>query len=256
MVAAGGRIFARGLPRNSYSGGWPAFPTSLYELKTDGSNQGRKIFDIEGNRETGSNFRNLFADLTRARIGYLTYENDKLYLYLRETSQGALLRRVDMSRTTLDCLVTNIGFLPDGQQAFFTADTGDDDATSKSSFGRVGTYVMKTDGSTPVRTARTANLIAPLSGGRNLYSGRPPLSFLYRTGPTSKARRDYATSATGVLDAAGGRVRARVLRARAAFRDCFGASERQRRPRRARRAQFEQTPARGVDPSSLGRGRE
>jgi hypothetical protein len=87
MIAAGGRIFARGLPRNSYSGGWPTFPASLYELKTDGSNQGRKIFDIEGNRETGSNFRNLFADLTGAQIGYLTYEYDKLYLYLRETSQ-------------------------------------------------------------------------------------------------------------------------------------------------------------------------
>jgi hypothetical protein len=105
-----------------------------------------------------------------------------------------------MSRTTLDCLVTNIGFLPDGQQVFFTVDTGDDDATSKASFGRVGTYVMKTDGSTPVRTARIANLIAPLSGGRNLYAGRPPSSFLYVTGPTAEARRDYATSATGVLD--------------------------------------------------------
>jgi hypothetical protein len=200
MVAAGGRVFARGLPRRSYTGGWPTFPAALYELKTDGSNQGRKIFDIEGNLETGSNFRSLFADPAGARIGYLTYENVKPYLYLRETSRGTLLRRVDLSRITLDCLVTNIGFLPDGQQIFFTLDTGDDDATSKASFGRVGSYLMKTDGSPPVRTARVSNLVAPLSDGRNLYAGRPPSSFLYVTGPAAKERRDYATPATGVLD--------------------------------------------------------
>jgi hypothetical protein len=107
---------------------------------------------------------------------------------------------VDLSRITLDCLVTNIGFLPDGQQMFFTLDTGDDDATSKASFGRVGSYVMKTDGSPPARTARISNLVAPLSGSRKLYAGRFPSSFLYVTDPATKARRDYATSATGVLD--------------------------------------------------------
>jgi hypothetical protein len=170
MVAAGGRIFSRGLPRNAYRGGWPTFPAALYELKIDGSNQGRKVFDIEGNLETGSNFRNLFADPAGARIGYLTYENGKPYLYLRETNRGALLRRMDLSRTTLDCLITNIGFLPDAQRIFFTLDTGDDDATSKASYGRVGTYGMKTDGTPPVRTERIANLVAPLSGGRNLYA--------------------------------------------------------------------------------------
>jgi hypothetical protein len=174
MVTSAGRIFARGFPRDKYGGGWPTFPASLYELKTDGSNQGRKIFDIEGNSETGSNFRSLFADPAGARIGYLTYENGKPYLYLRETSRGALLHRVDLSRITLDCLVTKVGFLPDGQQIFFTLDTGDDDATSQASFGRVGSYVMKTDGSTPLRTARISNLVAPLRGGRNLYAGRLP----------------------------------------------------------------------------------
>jgi hypothetical protein len=200
MVAAGSRVFARGLPRNSYRGGWPTFPAALYELKIDGSNQGRKIFDIEGNLETGSNFRNLFAEPSGARIGYLNYENGKLYLYLRETSQGALLRRIDLSQITLDCLVTNIGFHPDGQRIFFMLDSGDVDSTSKASYGRVGTYLMKTDGSLPVRTERSANLIAPLSGGRNLYGGPPPSSFLYVIDPAVKSRRNYATSATGVLD--------------------------------------------------------
>jgi hypothetical protein len=200
MVASGGRVFARGLPRNRYQGGWPTFPAALYELKLDGSNQGRKLFDIEGNLETGSNFRNLFADPAGARAGYLTYENGKPYLYLRETSGGTLLRRVDLSRTTLDCLITNIGFQPDGQRIFLTLDTGDDDATSKASYGRVGSYVMKTDGSAPVRTERIANLVAPLSGGRNLYAGPRPSSFLYAIDSATKARRDYATSATGVLD--------------------------------------------------------
>ena len=72
MVTAAGRVFARGLPRGVYHGGWPTFPAALYELKLDGSNQGRKIFDIEGNLDTGSNFRNLFADPAGARVGYLT----------------------------------------------------------------------------------------------------------------------------------------------------------------------------------------
>src|SRR5689334_9779706 len=98
----------------------------------------------------------------------------QLYVYLSETSQGALLRQVDMSHTTLDCLVTNIASFRTASKSSSPLDTGDDDATSKASFGRVGTYVMKTDGSTPVRTARIANLIAPLGGGRKLYAGRPP----------------------------------------------------------------------------------
>ncbi|HET8547909.1 MAG TPA: hypothetical protein VFL57_07895, partial [Bryobacteraceae bacterium] len=200
MVAAGGRIFARGMPRKNYAGGWPTSPASIYELEMDGSNVARKVFDIEGSGETGSNFRNLFADADGARAGYLTYENGKPWLHLRETSQGTLLRRIDLSRVALDCLVTNIGFSPDGQQIFFTLDTGDDDATSKASFRRVGSYMMKTDGSAPARTARISNLVAPLSGGRNLYSGPAPSSFLYITETGSKARRDYRTSATGVLD--------------------------------------------------------
>jgi hypothetical protein len=199
-VTAGGRVFARGLPRNSYTGGWPTFPAALYELKIDGTNQGRKIFEIEGNLETGSNFRNLFTDPAGARVGYLTYENGKPYLYLRETSRGALLRRIDLSRITLDCLVTNIGFHPDGQRIFFTLDTGDDDSTSKASYGRVGSYLMKTDGSLPVRTERIANLVVPLSGRRNLYAGPPPASFLYVIDSATKSRRNYATPATGVLD--------------------------------------------------------
>jgi len=199
-VSAGGRIFARGFRRAAYTGGWPTYPAALYELKLDGSNQGRKIFDIEGNLETGSNFRNLFADPAGDRIGYLNVENGKLYLNLRESSQGTLLRRTDLSRTTLDCLVTNIGFHPDDQRIFFTLDTGDDDVTSKASYGRVGSYLMKTDGSAPVRTDRVTNLIAPLSGGRNLYAGPPPSSVLYVIDSATKSRRNYATAAIGVID--------------------------------------------------------
>ncbi len=146
-----------------------------------------------------SSFRNLFADPAGGRVGYLTYEDAKPYLYLREPSQGTLLRRIDLSGTTLDCLITNIGFRPGGRQIFFTLNTGDDDATSEASFGRVGSYLMKTDGSVPVRTSRVSNLVAPLTGGRSLYAGRFP-TFLYVTGPAPKARRDYGTSATGVLD--------------------------------------------------------
>lgn len=199
MATAGGRIFARGLPRSSYQGGWPTYPAALYELKLDGSNQGRRIFSIEGNLETGSNFRNLFVDPAGGRAGYLNYENNKMYLYLRDTDRGALLRRWDLSRVALDCMVSNIGFLPDGR-IFFTLETGDEDSTSKASYGRVGSYVMKTDGSPPARTGRVSNLIEHLNGGRDLYQGPPPSSLLYVLGPAAKSRRDYATSASGVVD--------------------------------------------------------
>jgi hypothetical protein len=59
---------------------------------------------------------------------------------------------------------------------------------------------MKTDGSPLVRTERSTNLIPPLNGGRNLYAGPPPSSFLYVIDPAGKSRRNYATSATEVLD--------------------------------------------------------
>jgi hypothetical protein len=157
MVAAGGKLFARGFSRRSYQGGWPTFPAGLYEV------------------------------------------NGKPFLYLRETSGGKLLRRADLSRTALDCLITNIGFMPDGQRMFFTLDTGDDDATSKASYGRVGSYVMKIDGSAPLRSKRAANLVAPLAG-KNLYAGSPPAAVLYATDSGTKVRRNYATSATGATD--------------------------------------------------------
>jgi hypothetical protein len=227
MAAAGQRVFARGFERRIYTGGWATFPAAIYELSTDGSNRARKLFDIEG--ENGSsNFRNLFVSPSGAKIGYLNHLGGKWHLFLRETSTGKLLQKTDLGSITLDCFVRGVGFMPDGARLFFTLETGDVDATSKASYARVGSYVMD-DGSRPVRVAREVAmhpkrpgyriesdfapvLLGALADGRYLFSefqwklgpkglppGGGPVTFLYAVDPVTNVRKDFPTTAQGVL---------------------------------------------------------
>jgi len=154
IAVGGGKLIARGFERKGYTGGWPTFPAAVYELSTDGSGRTRKIFDIEG--ENGSsNFRNLILSPSGSLIGYINYIGGKPILSVRESAAGNLLKKVDLSPILLDGFIREIGWMPDGRTLFFTVETGDSDSTSKASNERVGSYLMKDDGSPPVRIAPT-----------------------------------------------------------------------------------------------------
>ena len=205
LVTGGGRLFVRGVPRSLYHGGWHTFPAAVYEVTwtSVGERKGQKLFDIEGNAQMGSNFRQLFTDSAGARIGYLNYENGRLLLTVRETRPGAPARQVDLTSTALDCMVTRIGFLPVGREIFFTLDTGDDDATSRASYRKVGSYRLNLDGAVPPKAVRmsgsAANLLAPLRGERELYAGRVPEAVVYTTEAGGQGRRrEYKTASQGV----------------------------------------------------------
>lgn len=225
MASAGGRIFARGFERKLYTGGWPTFPAGVYELSTDGSNRARKLFDVEG--ENGSsNFRNLFLSPSGAKIGHINYLGAKPYLFLHETTTGKLLRKTDLGGITLDCFVREIGWMPDGERLFFTLETGDADMTSEESYARAGSYVIKEDGSMPVRLGRDvaghpqrpgyrpladleAELLGELPDSRYLFreyqqkvgsaGGGPARTFLYAVDAATKMRKDFPITAQGNL---------------------------------------------------------
>jgi len=222
IVASGGRVFARGIERKYYTTGWPTFPVAVYELATDGSNAARKLFDIEG--EYGSsNFRNLFGNPSGSEVGHLNYLGDKLYLFLHETTAGALLRKIDLSAIALDCLVSKIGWMPDGKRIFFTLETGDVSATSKASYARAGSYLMEEDGGKPVHIPGDVAfhptrpgylfdesqpiLLGTLPDAHYLFSefqwsqaaGRSPQNFLFSVDPVTKAWKDFPTGAQGNL---------------------------------------------------------
>jgi hypothetical protein len=225
IAAAGGRIFARGIERKHYTGGWPTFPAAVYELATDGSNAARKLFDIEGEHGS-SNFRDLFGNPSGSKVGHLNYLGGKLYLLLHETAAGALLQKIDLSRIALDCFVSKIGWMPDGKRIFFTLETGDVHVTSEPSYARVGSYMMEDDGGTPARipgqvafhpkrpgyrfdSESPPVLLGALPDAHYLFrevqwsqaAGRPPqaLSFLFSVDPVTKAWKDFPTSPEGTL---------------------------------------------------------
>jgi len=158
VVAAGGRIFARGMDRKLYTNGHWDNPAALYELSTNGSGKARKLFEIQPEATMGSNIRMLFISPTGAKIGYIRISKGKPYLFLHETSTGRLLRKIDLTDDVSDLSVTTIGWTPDGERLFFTLDRTDEDDNWMEPGSLMGSYVMKEDGSGRLRVAPEAEM--------------------------------------------------------------------------------------------------
>ncbi len=222
MIASGGkRVFARGVERTHYRGGWHTSPAAVYELVPGGSGALRKVRDITG-EHGASNFRNLFVHPAGGRIGYLDYLGGEYVLFIHESDSGRLLHRVALKPIALDCYVRNIGWLPGGNRLFFTLATGDEHVTSRASYARAGSYVMNEDGTNAVRLPRAISASQPRDGfrldpegwpvllgalpdGRYVFQEmqwnlRPPYVaqiFFYTADPASSARRDLLAGPRG-----------------------------------------------------------
>ncbi len=118
---------------------------SIYEVFLDGTNRFRKVSDVIGTQYP----RMMIIDPADNRISYLNYADKackKPTLYTHGTTSGRLYNKIELAEIFLDCFATNIGWLPEGERLFFTLDTGDVHVTSEESYQRVGTYVMKENG--------------------------------------------------------------------------------------------------------------
>lgn len=219
IAAAGERIFALGVERRGYREGFPHFPAAVYELSSDGSNQARKIFDVEG--ENGSsNLRDLFVSPSADKVGHINNLGGKWHVLLHDAASGKLLLKMDLTPIALDCHVREIGWMPDGNALFFTLETGDVHVTSDPSYERAGSYLMPDVGTSPARVPPQAEarpnrpgyepvadtrpaMLGRLPDGRYLLSefqwkrraaGRSPAkpeTFLYAVDPTTGARTDF-----------------------------------------------------------------
>ena len=156
IVAAGGRIFSRGVERKLYNSQRSDYPAAIFQLPAGPTGKLRRIFDIENENGMGSNFRTLFISPTGLKIGYMKICAGKPYLFLHETATGKLLRKMDMSQMVFDLFVTSMGWMPDGERLFFTLDRSDEDDNWRLPESQVGSYVMKEDGSGLMRIAPEA----------------------------------------------------------------------------------------------------
>jgi hypothetical protein len=221
IVAAGGRVFSRGVERKFYTNGRSDHPAAVIELPTSGASKPRKIFDIENEVATGSTFLNLFISPTGAKIGYMKYSSGKPFLFLHETATGKLLRKLDLSNMVFDYSVTTIGWMPDGERLFFTLDRTDEDDNWQLPDSRVGSYVMKEDGSGLVRVAPEAAMhpnrpglqantvgaaivLGALPNGRYLVrdfqvgpASAHPGAYLYTLDPLANTQKTLSTNAQG-----------------------------------------------------------
>jgi hypothetical protein len=163
MVSAGSRVFARGMERREYPGGFfeggttagRDVPVSIYEVTTDGSNRYRKLFDVRGDQALNSN-RRLFASGAGTQVGYVNLVNQKTYVFIHDAPTGNLVQQIDMSPVMLDCFVFNIGFLGDEQTLFFQLDSiGEDSLCDERDVKE--NYTMRTNGKSAKRFPSSAS---------------------------------------------------------------------------------------------------
>jgi len=143
MTAAGRRIFARGVEKREYPGGWYERPAGIYELASDCSNEYRKLFDLRGEQRLDR----LIVDPAGRKIGNTNQIGVKTYLFLHDGDSGALLRTIDLSGLLRDGFVRNMGWTRDGTKLFLSIEAGDVHVTSYESYVQVGSCLMDETGS-------------------------------------------------------------------------------------------------------------
>lgn len=115
----------------------------------------------------------IFVNPDGIRIGYLNYLGQKKFIFIHETKTGELLHKIDVSPVFLDCFPSNIGWLPDGERLFFPLDTGDVHTISKESYKKVGTYIIKGDGTGLVKLPENLILFPQKEGFQRVIDTAP-----------------------------------------------------------------------------------
>jgi len=167
IVAAGGRIFAEGIERNSVPTGKPAFlaPEAVYELSTDGSGKARKVFDMESG-ERRVDFSSLFFNSAGSEVGNISFVDGNAYLFIRDTETGKLLKKSELIGWRFGS-GEKFGWMPDDKRIFFTEafpGVESPEALWTTPGSLVGTYVLGENGATAGRLAPEAELHPKIAG--------------------------------------------------------------------------------------------
>lgn len=213
LVAAGTRLFGHGIARSRSSGGFPAERGALYEISGDGSQHAREVCKVLGEQRAP---RDVFVSPAGDKIGYINDIAARWQIFIHATEGGKLLQQIPLEPILREGFVRNIGWMPDGKQIFFTAETGDVHVTSEEATRRVGSYIMNEDGSDvqPVpdeadgATRRPGfqsledtppTMLGVLPDGRYLFAelqfasgARTATTFYYAADPAGGTRRDFA----------------------------------------------------------------
>lgn len=190
LVSSKNKIFAHAVEKRLNPGRWYSSKASIYELSSGGSNNFRKISNVEGEQSLSE----MFVNSPGTKIGYINYLDKKTFIFIHETEAGKLLHKIDVSKIFLDCFTSGIGWLPDGNRLFFTLDTGDVHMTSKESYRKVGTYFINEDGLDLLRLPQTLFSFPEKKGfgahssAPQFVGGLPDGIYIFRE---FKFRKDY-----------------------------------------------------------------
>ena len=211
MVAAEGRLFAQGRELQHLPAELRATPYSVYELFLDGSNRYRKVVELQDKDDIAGNFwhpQQVFVNPGGTKVGVLKWVGDSDYIFIHDVATGALLHKTDLRQVLPGCEPSKLGWTADGERLFFMLYEGDADGMTKDSCARIGSWVMKEDGSGLERMSSTNFAEAGLPGSRYLFresqwnpksKSRTPATSLYVADVKTGARKDYALSAQGIL---------------------------------------------------------
>lgn len=170
LVSSKNRIFAHAVEKRVNPGRWYPNKASIYELSADGSNSFTKIFDVEGEQSLSK----IFVNSDGSKIGYLNYLNQKPFIFIHKTETRKLLHKIDVSKIFLDCFASSIGWLPDEEGLFFTLDTGDVHMTSEASYKKIGSYIIRGEGTDLVKLPEKS-ILFPLEKGFWRATTSPPI---------------------------------------------------------------------------------
>ena len=161
IVSSINKIFAHAVEKKLNPGRWYSYKASVYELSTDGSNKFIKLFDVIGDQSLAE----IFVNPSGSKIGYINYLDQNIFIFIHETTTGKLLYKINVTNIFLDCFASNIGWLPDNGRLFFTLVTGDEHVTSEESYSRIGTYLMKEDGTDLIKLSKNLFSLIPTTDG-------------------------------------------------------------------------------------------
>ncbi len=209
LAASRKRLFAYAVDKTLKPGRWYSGKASIYELSIDGSNNFRKVLDVMGEQS----LTRIFVTASGNKIGYINPLGSKRFIWIHHTGSGNLANKIEVEPIFLDCFATNIDWMQDEERLFVSLDTGDEHVTSKESYQRVGTYIIREDGThlmklpaisfpprkgfgphpaTPVFVGETPSGRYLLKGYRfkKGYQGTEASSFLYLLDPIARFKEE------------------------------------------------------------------
>jgi hypothetical protein len=150
LCAHRGVAYVKGVERSWSNGPHPMLgetPPGIYEVRLDGSNRFRRLFDAPQNMSSAT------VNAAGTRAAFYGWEDNggSYFLYVYELPSGKLLIRANIVKTLqthcANCVTEEANWLADGKRLYFTLEEGDaDDSVNGIPPGTPGTYLLSEQG--------------------------------------------------------------------------------------------------------------